>query len=146
LISKSKSVIFENLFWACNFDLWKQLRMYIIKTIYVLSRGTPKGKIHRRFKILHLQLYYVIRQKWQFYCHVDSIHRTFFLWTWFVHVYWNIISSILPFNFRKKTNVYLRRLEHYIKYSCLLFLTQKESTMNRIHVTIELPFLSDNII
>jgi hypothetical protein len=40
LISKSKSVIFENHFWACNFDLWKQLRMYIIKTIYVLSRGT----------------------------------------------------------------------------------------------------------
>jgi len=42
----------------------------------------------------------------------------------FVYVDWNIISNILAF----------------------YFLTQKESTMNRIHLTIELPCLSDNII
>jgi hypothetical protein len=39
----------------------------IIELPCLSARGTPKGKIHRRFKILHLQFYYVIRQTWQFY-------------------------------------------------------------------------------
>ena len=49
LISKSKSVIFEILFWACKFDLWKQLRMYIKNNLCFVKENS-QGKDSSSFQ------------------------------------------------------------------------------------------------